>query len=73
MKAVPLLLKTVLHESHIDTNVTLTSIRTKLSNLDTYVSTVGHGLNSATHRERKWRADVAERCDNNKGLLMGGR
>jgi hypothetical protein len=32
-----LLLKIVIRESHLDTNATITSIRTKLSDLDTYI------------------------------------
>ena len=44
MKPVPSTLKKVLHESHIDTNATSNEIRTKLSNLDTYIATVGHDI-----------------------------
>ena len=39
-----LLLKVIIRESHIDTNATTTSIRNKLSGLDTYISTVGHDI-----------------------------
>ena len=38
----PLILKTVLRESHIDTKSTSTAIRKKLSNLNTHIDTVGH-------------------------------
>ena len=44
MKSGPLLLKIVLRESHIDTKSTSTSIRMNLSNLDTYIATVGHDV-----------------------------
>ena len=38
-------MKKVLHERHIDTNATSTKIMMKLSNLDTYVATVGNCIN----------------------------
>lgn len=39
-----LLLKVIIQVSHIDTNATTTWIRTQLSNLDTYLPTVGHDI-----------------------------
>ena len=36
-----LLLKIIIRESHLDTNATLNSIRTQLSNLDEYITTIG--------------------------------
>ena len=42
MKSGPLILKTVLHESHIDTKTTSNTSRTKLSNLNTYIDTIGN-------------------------------
>ena len=36
-----LLLKIIIRESHLDTNVTTNSIRTQLSNLDEYITTIG--------------------------------
>jgi hypothetical protein len=36
-----LLLKVIIRESHLDTNATISTIRTKLSNLDTYMLTIG--------------------------------
>lgn len=36
-----LLLKVIIRESHLDTNATVSTIRTKLSNLDTYMLTIG--------------------------------
>ena len=36
-----LLLKIIIRESHLDTNATTNSIRTQLSNLDEYISTIG--------------------------------
>ena len=36
-----LLLKIFIRESHLDTNVTTNSIRTQLSNLDEYITTIG--------------------------------
>ena len=44
MKSVPIILKTVLRERKIDTNSTSTEIRDKLSNLDTYIDTVGNEI-----------------------------
>jgi hypothetical protein len=35
-----LLLKIIIHKSHLDTNATTSSIRTKLSRLDTYIVTI---------------------------------
>ena len=42
MKSRPLILKTLLREIHIDTNSTTTAIITKLTNLDTYITSYGH-------------------------------
>lgn len=39
-----LLLKVVIRESHLDTNATTASIRNKLSNLDTYINTIGNDV-----------------------------
>ena len=36
-----LLLKIIIRESHLDTNATMISIRTQLSNLDEYITTIG--------------------------------
>ena len=36
-----LLLKVIIRESHLDTNTTTNSIRTQLSNLDEYITTIG--------------------------------
>ena len=36
-----LLLKIIVRESHLDTNATISSIRTKLSSLDSYILTIG--------------------------------
>jgi hypothetical protein len=36
-----LLLKVIVRESHLDTNATISTIRTKLSNLDTYMLSIG--------------------------------
>ena len=44
MKSGPLILKTVLCDSHIDINVTSTALSPKLSNLDTYIATVGNDI-----------------------------
>ena len=35
-----LLLKVIIRESHFDTNATMNSIRTQLSNLDEYITTI---------------------------------
>lgn len=37
-----LLLKVIIRESHLDTNATTQSIRTKLSNLDIYINTINY-------------------------------
>lgn len=39
-----LLLKVLIRESHLDTNATVTMIRTRLSNLDTYIQTIGNDI-----------------------------
>jgi hypothetical protein len=39
-----LLLKVLIHESHLDTNATASSVRTQLSELDTYLPTIGHDI-----------------------------
>ena len=39
-----LLLKIVVRESHLDTNATSASIRTKLTDLDKYLPTIGHDI-----------------------------
>jgi len=39
-----LLLKVIIRESHIDTNATISHIRTQLSSLDTYLPTIGHDI-----------------------------
>ena len=39
-----LLLKIIVRESHLDTNATSTSIRTKLTELDSYLPTIGHDI-----------------------------
>ena len=40
VKSGNLLLKTIIRESHLDSNATTTSIRTQLSSLDTYIATI---------------------------------
>ena len=39
-----MLLKVIIRESHIDTNATVSHIRTQLSSLDTYLPTIGHDI-----------------------------
>ena len=39
-----LLLKIIVRESHLDTNATSASIRTKLTDLDRYLPTIGHDI-----------------------------
>ena len=39
-----LLLKIIVQESHLDTNATSSSIRTKLMDLDKYLPTIGHDI-----------------------------
>ena len=39
-----LLLKIIVRESHLDTNATSSSIRTKLTDLDKYLPTIGHDI-----------------------------
>jgi hypothetical protein len=39
-----LLLKVVIRGSHLDTNATISMVRQKLSNLDTYMSTIGNDI-----------------------------
>ena len=39
-----LLLKIIVRESHLDTNATSSSIRTKLTDLDRYLPTIGHDI-----------------------------
>ena len=39
-----LLLKIIVRESHLDTNATSASIRTKLTDLDRYIPTIGHDI-----------------------------
>ena len=39
-----LLLKIIVRESHLDTKATSTSIHTKLTELDTYLPTIGHDI-----------------------------
>ena len=39
-----MLLKVIIRESHIDTNATVSHIRTHLSSLDTYLPTIGHDI-----------------------------
>ncbi len=39
-----MLLKVIICESHIDTNATVSRIRTQLSSLDTYLPTIGHNI-----------------------------
>ena len=39
-----LLLKVIVRESHLDTNATLASIRTKLTDLDRYLPSIGHDI-----------------------------
>ena len=44
MKPIPLILKIVLLESHIDTNTTSNEISKKLSNIDTYIAPVRNDI-----------------------------
>lgn len=41
-----LLLKVIIRESHLDTNATTQSIRTKLSNLDGYINTINNDVSN---------------------------
>ena len=64
-----LLLKVILRESHIDTNATEASIRTKLSNLDQNMSTINNDISKFNAYVRHLQLSLAARGAQSGDLL----
>jgi hypothetical protein len=64
-----LLLKIIIRESHLDTNATTSSIRTKLSRLDTYIVTIASNLTKFNGYVRFLIDSLAARGETSNDLL----
>jgi hypothetical protein len=64
-----LLLKIIIRESHLDTNATTSSIRTKLSNLDTYIVTIASDITKFNGYVRLLIDSLAARGETSNDLL----
>jgi hypothetical protein len=64
-----LLLKIIIRESHLDTNATTSSIRTKLSRLDTYIVTIASDITKFNGYVRYLIDSLAARGETSNDLL----
>lgn len=64
-----LLLKVIIRESHLDTNATTQSIRTKLSNLDRYIVTIGNDITKFNGYVKSLVQSLAARGERTEDLL----
>ena len=64
-----LLLKVIIRESHLDTNATTQSIRTKLSNLDRYIVTIGNDITKFNGYVKGLVQSLAARGERTEDLL----
>jgi hypothetical protein len=64
-----LLLKIIIRESHLDTNATTSSIRTKLSRLDTYIVTIASDITKFNGYVRYLIDSLAARGESSNDLL----
>lgn len=64
-----LLLKVIIRESHLDTNATTATIRTKLSSLDTYLPTIGCDITKFNGYVRLLIDSLAARGETTQDLL----
>ena len=64
-----LLLKVIIRESHLDTNATTQSIRTKLSNLDRYIATIGNDITKFNGYVKGLVQSLAARGERTEDLL----
>ena len=64
-----LLLKVIIRESHLDTNATTQSIRTKLSNLDRYIITIGNDITKFNGYVKGLVQSLAARGERTEDLL----
>ena len=63
------LLKVVIRESHLDTNATTSMIRTKLSNLDAYINTIGNDITKFNGYVQMLIQTLATRGETTQDLL----
>jgi hypothetical protein len=64
-----LLLKIIIRESHLDTNATTSTIRTKLSNLDKYILTIGCDITKFNGHVKYLVDNLAARGETTNDLL----
>ena len=64
-----LLLKVIIRESHLDTNATTQAIRTKLSNLDRYIVTIGNDITKFNGYVKSLVQSLAARGEKTEDLL----
>jgi hypothetical protein len=64
-----LLLKIIIRESHLDTNATTSSIHTNLSNLDSYIMTIGSDITKFNGYVRLLIDSLAARGETSNNLL----
>jgi hypothetical protein len=64
-----LLLKVIIRESHLDTNATTATIRTKLSSLDSYLPTIGSDITKFNGYVRMLIDSLAARGETTQDLL----
>lgn len=64
------LLKVIIRESHLDTNATTNQIRTKLSSLDTYVTTVNNDIGKVNQYVKLLVQSLAVRNHTTSDLLI---
>ena len=65
-----LLLKIIIRESHLDTNATISTIRTNLSNLDTYMLTIGGDITKFNTYVKELVESLTARGETTTDLLI---
>ena len=63
------MLKVIIRESHLGTNTTTQSIRTKLSNLDRYIVTIGNDITKFNGYIKRLVQSLAARGDRTEALF----
>ena len=64
------LLKVIIRESHLDTNATMNSIRTQLSSLDEYITTIGCDIIKFNEQVKRLLEQLTARGRETQDLLI---
>ena len=66
----PCLLRVIISESHIDTNATISNIRTQLSNLNLYIGEIGNDISKFNDHVRTLMTQLTARGEDSLDLLV---